>query len=377
MGLEVNCVSMNSPQPADVSDEARSLLDDTTYLDKIGLLRKIVGLLMQCGRHPIRATRCVWTIFTARPMQGARDYLRLIYHFLEAGYLCTRLNVSGYSQIHSHFVNGPTSIAMFVAELSGVPFSFTMHASMIWLDPLALKNKLEKCSFCASISRYNADYIVGEYGRHLKDKIEIVHCGIDPELPSLPVKRRVDGAAFQILGVGQLNPRKGFHVLLDACRILRDNGISYRCTIVGGGEQHQMLEGRIAEYELDGLVDLAGAVRHEAVFKYLEETDLFVLPCVISDDGWRDGIPVALMEAMFHRRAVVSTRILGLPELIDDGVNGRLVSPNDPEDLAKAIAELASDQDERLALASKGRDKVLSDFNNAQSAQALARLFGA
>ena len=377
IGVGIDCVSMNTPDESEISDDARSLLKDTFYLDAVGLLPKLAGFLLATIRHPVLFVRSMGIIFAARPMNGARDYARLIYHLLEGAYLSRQLDMSSYRHIHAHFINGPTSIAMFLSEFSGVPFSFTMHASMIWLDPIALGNKLERCAFCASISEYNADYVLGQYGEEHVEKIHIVHCGIDPEPQSIGPKTRRPDKPVQLLGVGQLNARKGFHVLIEACGRLRDDGVPFRCKIVGGGEQSPRLEGMLREHDLSELVTLTGPVKHDVVDELIAECDLFVLPCVISDDGWRDGIPVALMEAMFHERVAVSSRILGIPELIEDGVSGRLVETKNPEALAAAITELAASPGMCARLAAEGRQKVLADFNNAKSAAKLAGLFSA
>lgn len=377
IGVDIDCVSMNTPAESDVSDDARSLVSDTHYLDSVGLLTKVAAFFAVGFRHPVRLARSIGIVLTARPMQGMRDYARLVYHLIEGAYLTRRLDISAYRHIHAHFINGPTSIAMFLSEFSGVPFSFTMHASMIWLDPIAFRNKLDRCAFCASISQYNASYVSDKYGQEFAKKIHIVHCGIDPEPDSIGPKRRRADEPVSLLGVGQLNPRKGFHVLIEACRVLRDAGIPFTCKIVGGGEQRTELEKLVLSFELAEFVTLTGPVKHDVVDQLIAECDLFVLPCIISEDGWRDGIPVALMEAMFNERTAISTRILGIPELIEDGVSGRLVEARDPHALATAIKELAEAPDTCMRLAARGREKVLAEFNNTKSAATLAGLFSA
>lgn len=376
-GFEVRCVSMNTPGADEISAEAEVLVASTTYLDQVSGLSKLGGFLACAAFHPTRLASCLGELFIARPMKGLRDYARLAYHLFEAGYLAWHLRHAGYRHIHCHFINGPTSIGMFLARLLDLPFSFTMHASMIWLDPIAFLNKLKACSFCASISQYNKNYVLETYGRQFDGKIRIVHCGIDPEGEPVPAPQRDSGAAVQLLGVGQLNRRKGFHVLLGACALLKDRGVAFHCNIVGGGEQRVVLEDLRDRLGLRQHVTLVGPVKHEVVRGYLSGADVFVLPCVISEDGWRDGIPVALMEAMFHRRPVISTNILGLPELIDDQVNGILVEPNDEAALAGAIETLSIDAELRSQMGERGRSKVLRDFNNLNSAQTLAGLFGA
>jgi glycosyltransferase involved in cell wall biosynthesis len=187
----------------------------------------------------------------------------------------------------------------------------------------------------------------------------------------------VSGGAFKLLAVGQLDRRKGFHVLIPALASLRDTGVQFDCTIIGEGAERQTLEKMISALELGGMVKLVGAVLHEHVKDYLRVADAFALPCVISEDGWRDGIPVALMEAMHWAIPVISTDILGLPELIENEVSGLLVTAGDAETLAGALSRLASDPELCRRLGRNGRAKVLDAFNNDKSAAQLRKLIEA
>jgi len=375
-GFEVETTSMNRPALESVSAEAQGLLESTHYLDQVSLLRKISAVFGVIIRRPRALLRCAGIYFRARPMQNARDYVRLAYHLMEACYLYGRYRERGIEHLHAHFVNGPSSIAMFLSILLGKPYSFTMHASLIWLDPVALYNKLETCKFCASISEYNRDYVISEYGSRFFDKIEIVRCGIDlNKLVSIERKDASDETPFTIVGVGQLTKRKGFHVLVEACGILKNQGLEFRCLIVGEGTQRADLEALIAHYDLEGMVMLEGAQPQEKIPEYLGQADIFALPCVIADDGWRDGIPVALMEAMAYEIPVVSTNILGLPELIDSGENGLLVESGDAQALAYSIKSLMNSEELRRSLGEQGIEKIEADFNVERSVEKLAELF--
>lgn len=377
LGVRVETVSMNTPPVDRVSSDAMSLRDATLYLDQQSIWTKFLGFLSLGVRHPLRMLKCIWQYLTASPMKFPRDYLRMGYHLVEAGFLAHRYRASPPDRLHSHFINGPTSIAMFLGILLERPFSFTMHASLIWMDPIGFRNKLRKCEFCVSISEYNRRYVLERYGRQFREKIHIVHCGVDPDRrvePSLPANV---GSSFRILGVGQLNPRKGFHVLIPALAALRDQDLDFHCTIIGEGAERPRLEQLIAEHELRDRVHLAGAALHEDVLLKLNQVDAFVLPCVISKEGFRDGIPVALMEAMQQGLPVVSSDILGLPELIDNGKNGFLVPPDDPVALAAALMKLAGSASLRTELGANGRIKVFEEFNNRKSAARLKELFQA
>ena len=375
LGMNVSTVSMNTPADGEVSSAARVLRQTTHYLDAQGILKKVLFAAAILVRHPLRMSKCIWHLLSARPVKVPRDYFRLSYHIIEAAYLALHLKDDRPDHIHCHFINGPTSIGMFLGILLDIPYSFTMHASMIWLDPVAFRNKLQTCAFCVSISEYNKRYVLKTYGERFDPKIHIVHCGIDPDADRMDKGTRSDDSVFRILGVGQLNRRKGFHVLIPALRMLLDQGVDFHCTIIGDGDQMQLLSRLIDSNEVGSHVTMAGAVLHEEVESSLWRSDAFVLPCVISEDGWRDGIPVALMEAMFCQLPVVSTDILGLPELIDNDLSGLLVPADDVEALTVALQRLAGDSELRKSLGANGRNKVLKDFNNELSALKLLEYF--
>lgn len=251
-----------------------------------------------------------------------------------------------------------------------------MHASAIWIDPIALESKLRRCKFCVSISDYNKKYVVSQYGEEWTSKINVVHCGIHlREFGQPPRPPSTNGDQTNVVAVGQLMKRKGYHVLVEAARILRDKGVPVLWTIVGDGNQRPVLEAMINRYDLHRQVVLAGARPHEEIPKYLSEADVFTLPCIIGDDSTRDGIPVALMEAMAFRLPVVSTNIVGLPELIDSGQNGILIESGDAEALADAIEQLAGSAELRHQIGKAAIEKIDLEFNSDRSAKQLAQLF--
>jgi glycosyltransferase involved in cell wall biosynthesis len=101
----------------------------------------------------------------------------------------------------------------------------------------------------------------------------------------------------------------------------------------------------------------------------LRELDLFVLP---SRD---ENLPMALLEAMAAAVPVVATRVGGVPELIEDGVSGRVVSPERVEPLATAIAELLADPERRLTLARAGATRVAERFAIADVGRRMVRVY--
>jgi glycosyltransferase involved in cell wall biosynthesis len=98
---------------------------------------------------------------------------------------------------------------------------------------------------------------------------------------------------------------------------------------------------------------------------------MVVLPCRVAEDGDRDGLPTVLLEAMAHGLPVISTDVVGIPEVVRHGETGLIVPPDDPEALAAAIASLVADPVFAQRLGSQGRDLVLRRFDPARSIAAL------
>jgi len=236
-----------------------------------------------------------------------------------------------------------------------------MHASLIFIDPIMLKTKLLFCKRAVTISEYNKKYLVAKYGKEFSGKIDVIHCGID--LQAFEPKNEQKPFPPVILAVGQLVERKGFRYLLKACQILKQRGIIFSCNIVGDGEEMDLLREKIEEYGIDKLVNLLGREPQERVRKLLQEASIFTLPSIVTDFGGREGIPVALMEAMAMKLPVVSTRTVGIPELIENGKEGILVEERNAEELSSALEFLLKNPQTRNQMGIRGRNKVSKDFN--------------
>jgi glycosyltransferase involved in cell wall biosynthesis len=122
------------------------------------------------------------------------------------------------------------------------------------------------------------------------------------------------------------------------------------------------LEDQIQHLGLDDRVVLCGAQPHQVVIELYQRGTIFVLPCIMGEDGDRDGIPNVILEAMAMGLPVVSTDHSGIPEAVQDGVNGCLVTPADAHQLAEALAALLDDPAVRQRFGRNGRMKISSEF---------------
>ena len=282
--------------------------------------------------------------------------------------------------IHAHWATHPTLAAWVAARLSGRPYSFTAHAHDIYVERAMLDEKIRAARFVVTISEANRRLLVGWYGATAEAKTVVIHCGADPAVfapPALVDDSSVIGPTQRgsLVCVASLQPQKGQRFLVDACAVLRDRGRAIHATLVGEGEERPALEARIAALGLGDVVTLAGAQPRDRVVAIVEAADVVVQPSVILRSGKTEGIPVALMEALAAERAVVASRVSGIPELVVDGETGLLVSPGDAVALADAIEVLLDDPALRARLGHAGRRKVLEEFDLRRNTALLAERF--
>ncbi|MGR0320243.1 glycosyltransferase [Agromyces sp. ZXT2-3] len=183
------------------------------------------------------------------------------------------------------------------------------------------------------------------------DSVRILPMGADlsavqavPPTPAEPGRTR-------ILFVGRLVEKKGLEVLLDSVRALgTDSAVSL--TVVGDGPLRSSLESRARGLD----VTFAGQLGRSELVRRYAACDLAVFPSVLAASGDKDGLPVALLEAMAAGCAVVASDVPGINEAVQDGANGVLVAPGSTEQLTAALDALIADPERRRRLGAGARE---------------------
>lgn len=271
----------------------------------------------------------------ARGREGLRAFVR-------AGWLSVQLDQDGIDHVHAHFINTPADVAELVSELSGKTFSLSAHAKDIYLgDVRDLRRKLEAAKFTVSCTEFNCRAL-----RAMSPVARVyrMYHGVDHGVFNHGCKCKTPSSPPVVLAVGRLREKKGFDTLIEACSLLRARGQSFRCDIVGYGEQQTRLQALIEHHALADVVCLVGKRTREELLTRYGSAAVFVQPSRVTSDGDRDGIPNVLLEAMAVGVPVVATCVSGIPEVIHDDRNGLLVEPDDPGALAHAIGNLLDDQ---------------------------------
>jgi glycosyltransferase involved in cell wall biosynthesis len=178
--------------------------------------------------------------------------------------------------------------------------------------------------------------------------------GIDPGAPVVGL-------------VAMMRPQKAIEVVLDATVDLRKRFAGLRVVIVGDGAARPELEARIARLGIGDAVVLPG--QRDDIADLVATFDVATL---CSDF---EGTPLALMEYMQAARPIVATRVGGVPDLVDDGVEALLVPPRDPDALAAAIGALLEDRERAAELGARARERRHAEFGIERAAERVAALY--
>ena len=189
--------------------------------------------------------------------------------------------------------------------------------------------------------------------------------------------RHKNGQEARLVVPANLLEVKGHAYLLEAMRLLVNRGVRVHTDIAGDGPLRKELASRVERLGLQNRVTLLGLLPHEQLLKRMQEGewDMLVLPSIVTDSGEKEGIPVAIIEAMSCSVPVVSTATGGILELFE-GVDGALlVPPKDPDALAEAIERLIEDTDLRARSVESGRRRVEEGFSVERVAAELVERF--
>src|SRR5882762_3073788 len=311
---------------------------------------------------------------SAKAEQRARNALYFADHFKRRGV----------DHVHVHFANRAAHTAMFLKEISGIPFSVTAHGQDFMKDlgnDDLLREICAAAEFVAAETNYSRD-LLRQRCPDSAAKIHRVYNGMDltrfPEEAARPAGPSRTGIApypVRIISIGRLVAFKGFEYLIDACAELARRGLNFTCEIIGDGPLRGDLEARIRKLKLSDRVHLLGSLSQGAVLEKLGAADIFALASVTDAQGASDVFPTVIIEAMAAARPVVSTRVAGIPESVVDGETGLLVPPEDTMALAEALGRLIQDAKLRSHYGRAGRERIEQHFRIEHTVAPLIELF--
>lgn len=303
-------------------------------------------------------------------VQRNRNYLSLVRQTLKA------VREGGFDIVQTHGFK-PTFLGFFARLLCGVKWICFMHGTTGENLKVAFYNVVD------NVLQLRADRTVVVSGAQRRKvlggenttRVVVLHNAVDIHCPvarstDAPPLRTLLGLPTEskiLLTMGRFSPEKGMDVLIDAFSLLKGQVEEAHLVLLGDGQERLALEGRTQAVGLEPCIHFIGFT--ETPGDFLAEADVFVLP------SRSEGLPNAVLEAMALGIPVVATEVGGVPEVIEDGVSGHLVPPNQPEALAQGLAEVLSDPDLRQRFVREGRRRVEESFSIEARISGLKRIY--
>lgn len=370
-GLEVLRFAIRSCRAELVDPADQQELHKTHVLLEGGAQGLLLALLQVAISQPIQFLRAVRLTLKVGACSD-RSLLHHVAYLAEACALLKQFEAANIRHVHAHFGTNSATVAMLCHALGGPTYSFTVHGPEEFDKPeaLSLTEKINRAAFVVAISSYGKSQLYRWCHYSQWAKIKVVHCGVGDDYLNhchVPIP-----ATPQLVCVGRLSEQKGHFHLLEAVKNLADEGLNFKVVFVGDGPLRSQVDALITQYGLHHHIEITGWASGAEVQRHLLSSRALVLP------SFAEGLPVVLMEALALGRPVISTYIAGIPELVEPGRCGWLVSSGSTSELQAAMKEALEASPETLEqMGGYGKERVAQRHNIMTEAAKLAHLFKA
>lgn len=372
-GVETDIISTKQPPQAIKSQVWAQVAESmTTYLLPLAPADFLHMALALFQAGPLGWLRCLQAIVQAKGVSLSQR-LRLLMIAVISAKLVRLSKDRGWSHIHVHSCAESAHIAMFASKLSGLTYSLSLLGPTLEQYGPNQEFKWKNAAFGLAISKLLYQHVRTVLANYLPPRFDYAVMAVDTEASQRlkPYEPWRGDRAFTIFSCGRLNPVKGHKYLIEAVGLLKAQGYPVHLQIGGEDEKggtgyRQEIERLIQDQGLAEQVEVLGAISEDQFRYHLQQVDLFAMGSL------NEGISVAAMEAMSMEVPVVMTRVGGMHELIDSGVNGILVEPERADQLADAIAQIMQNPQLAMKLSANARQKVVEQFDSRLGAKVLA-----
>ncbi|MFN0132402.1 MAG: glycosyltransferase [Phycisphaerales bacterium] len=362
--LAVRRADADPVDPADIAEQSR-----TFHILSLPRGRLLLAALSEALTHPLAALRGL-ALALRLARSSDRGLSRHLAYVAEALVLLPRCRAADVEHLHVHFGTNPAMVALLMRSMNGPTFSITVHGPDEFDAPgsLALAAKVAAAEFVVAISDFGASQVRRWARPRDWPKVHVVRCTVGDDFLAAPTPAPPTGETF--LCIGRLSAQKGHLTLIESLSLLHARGHHARLVLAGDGEMRPDVERAIAAAGLDGYVEITGWIDEAEVRRRISASRALVLA------SFAEGLPMVIMEALALGRPVIATRIMGIPELVEHGESGWLVTPGRADILADAMAQCLATPSERLAeMAFRGHAAVAERHHTATEGARLESLF--
>jgi len=370
-GVEVVRFSIRDSGKDAVDPADRDEYAKTRSLLSAGKFAVLAALVSHALTRPLRFLRA--TALAVRfGRQSDRGILRHLVYLAEACLLRKWLSEAGVTHLHVHFATNPAAVALFCRLLGGPSYSITVHGPEEWDRPeaLSLKEKYEGAAFVVAVSDYGRCQVYRWTSLAFWPNVHVVRCGVDETFLNTDPEPVPDTGKLVL--VAGLVEQKGHLLLVQALAQVKESQAEFQMVFIGDGHLRPVLEAEVKKLGLTDHVVFAGWQSNAQVREHLRTARALIMP------SFAENLPVAMMEALATGRPVLGTYIAGVPELVENGVNGWLVPAGNVRATADAILEILRTPCDQLSrMGRAGAERVRASHDASIEAARLKELFQA
>ncbi len=365
-GLNLRICALRKSEMETVHKDALPLVEEVIYVEDIPILSKILAVAYNIYRHPAYCLSLFFHLFSdifisfrffCQRLRGAVNAMAV-----------AKIAGTGPDHVHAHFAYVTSDMAKVLAGISGCRWSVSVHAWDIFTQPgNIISRRIEGADKVFVCSRHGKE-LLENLPCMCKEKIVLQYHGVSTG------EFEASSEGQYIIAVGRLEEKKGFDILLQACRILADGKTCPRFIIVGEGPRRGLLEAKIKELGLEN-VELPGAMSFNKVKEMMSGAMMLVHPGRTTKNGDHDGIPNVILEAMALGKPVITSSVGGISEVIEDKVNGLIVRTEDQVQLAEAIRSVMNDKSLAEKLGNVAREHVRKNFELSETLKPMFEYF--
>ena len=327
-------------------------------------------VLTAVARHPWRSVGLLAAALRVEAGEGRRGRLRAARLTAIALHFTPAIGAGEPQVIHAHFASAPATLGLLLSRWFAFPFGFSVHARDLYATPIDLPAKAAHAQHIVACSRTAAEDLRKRLPEELRARVHAIYHGV--EIAAAPV--RPAGAAQRvplILAAGRFEPKKGFDRLVQACALLRDEGVAFGCELVGAGRGEAVLRRQIRVLGLEAWVRIVPWRSQADLQMDYSRASVLAVPSVVSPDGDRDNIPNVILEALASETPVVASALPAIVEALGSAGAALLVPPGDARALADGLRRVCNDADLACRLRTQGRGLVEREFDIGANARRL------
>ncbi|MDD5428462.1 MAG: glycosyltransferase family 4 protein [Candidatus Omnitrophica bacterium] len=351
-------------------EDARALQKVT---HRMGLFAPAVFMALLSGflKDPAKSLKII-----AKMIFGGRSFMIKLKNLtaIPKGFYTANILIKEKAEhIHVHWGSTPATAGYIASYLTGIPWSFTSHRWDIKENNL-LEEKISSAAFMRVISEDGKKDVIRILNNaELSKKIFKIYTGV-----YIPISKNVSAyknTVFTMICPANLVPVKGHRYLIESLKLLIEKKADFKCIIAGEGPLGKALKAMVLRSGLESRVSFVGELSHVTLLEMYEKgvIDLVVLPSITTESGDKEGIPVALIEAMAFSVPVIATATGGIPELLSGG-SGIIIKEKSPQELSDAIFKIYRDKEYAAKIASAGRKKIETEFSVIETTKSLLNI---